>query len=136
MRLCVVNSLQTSKTLRNQTPYQKQYGRVLWEGGRTLRKGVFCLLSAFYNIPLLRTHLQTSVSVEALTIQGAFQGRRKIPWTLCGAKQSPAERLERPLQRPLRAPLRREFPWRALGKVDPVYGQNVVDVSLFPCFAC
>ena len=35
--LCVVNSLQSSKTLRsNQTPYWKQYGRVLWVSEKSL----------------------------------------------------------------------------------------------------
>ena len=40
-RIGVVNSLQSSKALWNRTPYQKQYGRVLWAVSRTLLGGNF-----------------------------------------------------------------------------------------------
>ena len=38
--LCVEDSLQSSKTLRNRTPYQNQYGSILWAalGKKTLRR--------------------------------------------------------------------------------------------------
>ena len=71
--LCVVNSLPSSKTLRNRTAYYKQYGRVLWvEVHLATSSGLWCAMCPSWELGSSKaSHMKASQSPEQLPCRSA-----------------------------------------------------------------